>query len=166
MNCNTWKSCANQHIYLHLQKHAIKKKPQMFLPSFGCNALLILEYDSICTRGKYICLAPAEVPEPGRTKQHTPHIYFSDAQKERDCNPDQNFCSLRVRKKVPGCDLSHAGCIWNSFPEGCAPSAERQNQEQAGDGASVSIGKLCFCLRRGTLQKHQPGSPVIAFLSQ
>lgn len=70
----------------------------MFLPSFGCNALLIQESDSICARGKYVCLAPAVIPKPGRTKQHTPHIYFSDAQKEQDCNPDQNSCSLRVRK--------------------------------------------------------------------
>lgn len=83
----------------------------MFLPSCGCSALLIQEYDSVCTRGKYICVAPAVIPEPGRTKQHTPHIYFSDAQEEHDCNPDRNSCSLRMREKAPGCDLSHAGYI-------------------------------------------------------
>lgn len=40
---NIWKSCAKQHIHLHFQKHAIKKKPQMFLPSLGCTAFLIRE---------------------------------------------------------------------------------------------------------------------------
>lgn len=164
MNCNIWKSYANQHIYLHLQKHTIKKKPQMFLSSFGCNALLIQEYNSICTRGKYICLAPAVILQPGRTKQRTPQIYFSDAQKEQDCNPDQNSCSLSMREKAPGCDLSHAGYTCSSFPGGCTLRAEWCNHERVWDWALVSVGKLCFCPRMSTLQKHQPGSLVIAFL--
>lgn len=60
-------------------------------------------------RGKYVYLAPAVIPEPRRTKQHTPHIYFSDAQKEQGCKPDQNSCSVRM--KGPGCDLSPTGHI-------------------------------------------------------
>lgn len=116
MKCNIWKSCANQHIYLHLQKHTIKKKPQMFLPSLGRNALLIRECYSICTRGKCLCLATAVIPEPLRTK-HTLQLHFSDAQGEQGCNPGQNPYSLGARRKAPGWDLSHTGCIRNSFPE-------------------------------------------------
>lgn len=163
MNCNIWKNCANRHSYLHLQKNNIKEKSQVFFPSFLCNALLIQEYDSIYMRCKYICLAPAVIPEPQRAKQHTPDTYFLDAQKEQDCNLVQNFCSLRVRESMPGCDLSHTGYIWNSFPEGCAPSDKWYNQEQGWDWDVVSFGKLCFCSRRGTLQKNQPGLSINCF---
>lgn len=154
MNYNIWKNCANRHIYLHLQKHDIKEKSQVFFASFLCNALLIQEFDSVCMRCKYICLAPAVIPEPQRAKQHTPYTYFLDAQKERDCNSVQNLCSLRVRESMPGCDLSHTGFIWNSFPEGSALSGKWYNQEQVWNWTTVSVGKLYFCPRRDTLQKH------------
>lgn len=163
MSSNICKNRANRHIYLHLQKHDIKEKSQVFFPSFLRNALLIQEFDSICMRCKYICLAPGVIPEPQRAKQHTPSTYFLDAQKGRYCNSVQNLCSLRVRESMPGYDLSHTGYIWNSFPGGCALSDKWYYQEQVWDGAMESVGTLYFCPRRDTLQKHQPGLPINCF---
>lgn len=99
MNSNIRKNCANRHIYLHLWKHNIKEKSQVFFSSFLCNALLIQEFDSICMRCKYICLAPAVIHEPQRAKQHTPYTYFLDAQKEQDCNSVPNFCSRKSERE-------------------------------------------------------------------
>lgn len=163
MNCNIWKSSANQHIYLHLQKHTIKKKPQMFLPSFGCNALLIQEYDSICMRGKYVSLAPAVIPQPGRKKQHTPHIHFSDAQKNKTVIQIKILVPWEWERKRQAVISVTLGTSEIASPKAVLFQLSG-NQEQARDWALVSVGKLCFCPRRGILQKHQPGSLVISFL--